>query len=141
MFVKSQTLRKIREGMQAGKAEYQACKEAGISQKTLWVWANRCPRIERYRKALHERLYNKRVDMVADANFKSALSGNVTAQMFFLMNRDPDRWKDKRAVPSLTATAAAGIAISPVKALNDKELDDLAQTIIARRTIRQGTSG
>jgi len=27
--------------------------------------------------------------------FKSAISGNVTAQIFWLKNRAPDRWRDR----------------------------------------------
>ena len=33
---------------------------------------------------------------VENALYKTALSGNVTAQMFWLQNRKPDRWRDMR---------------------------------------------
>ena len=92
LYIKSQVLRRIRESMQAGKQEYQACTEAGVSQKTLWVWAKRWPRIEHYRQALHLRCGSKRVELVIDANLKSALGGNVAAQCFFLKNKAG--WKD-----------------------------------------------
>ena len=36
------------------------------------------------------------IDKVENALFSAACSGNITAQIFFLKNRRPDAWKDKR---------------------------------------------
>ena len=33
---------------------------------------------------------------VTNALFESAVKGNVTAQIFYLKNRDPKRWRDRR---------------------------------------------
>lgn len=35
-------------------------------------------------------------ERVEDALFNTALAGNTTAQMFWLSNRDPERWTDRR---------------------------------------------
>ena len=35
---------------------------------------------------------------ITNALFESAKGGNVTAQIFFLKNRDPESWRDKQAV-------------------------------------------
>ena len=37
----------------------------------------------------------KSIDMVENALFKSAISGNVTAMIFYLKNRAPERYKDR----------------------------------------------
>ena len=34
--------------------------------------------------------------MVENALFKNAIEGNTTAQIFWLKNRRPDKWRDKR---------------------------------------------
>lgn len=35
-------------------------------------------------------------ELVEDALFSTAIAGNTTAQMFWLSNRDPERWMDRR---------------------------------------------
>lgn len=39
---------------------------------------------------------HKGVGVITNALFQSAKGGNVTAQIFYLKNRDPDKWRDKR---------------------------------------------
>lgn len=52
---------------------------------------------------------------VADALYKSALSGNVTAQIFFLCNRDPDSWhninKSEVSAAMLNKDGQTGVVI------------------------------
>jgi hypothetical protein len=36
------------------------------------------------------------INQVTNALFDSATGGNVTAQIFFLKNRQPDKWRDRR---------------------------------------------
>lgn len=58
------------------------------------------------------------VQMVTDALMESATSGNVTAQIFYLKNRDHENWKDRHDVQvggtvsiSDALTAARGRAL------------------------------
>ena len=39
---------------------------------------------------------SKGIATVTNALFQSAKGGNVTAQIFYLKNRQPDKWKDRR---------------------------------------------
>ena len=39
---------------------------------------------------------SKGIEQVANALFESAKAGNTTAQIFFLKNRDPEKWSDKQ---------------------------------------------
>lgn len=38
---------------------------------------------------------------VTSAQFRSATSGNVTAQIFYLKNRDPENWRDRHEISGL----------------------------------------
>lgn len=75
-----------------GLTEAQIAGNIGISAKTLLNWRKRSIPIF---------LALKKGKEVADfqienALFKSALDGNVTAQIFWLKNRRPDKWRDRQ---------------------------------------------
>lgn len=66
----------------------QISKKIGISNTTLKVWRNKYPAIEASIKKGAEV-----VDFaVEQALLKQALSGNITAQIFWLCNRRKDKW-------------------------------------------------
>ena len=74
-----------------GLTDEQIAHNCGISAKTLYEWKNAYGEI---RKAL------KKGKEVVDYEVENALleeckSGNVTAQIFWLKNRRPDKWRDK----------------------------------------------
>lgn len=75
-----------------GLTEAQIAGNMGISARTLLNWRKRSIPIF---------LALKKGKEVADfqienALFKSALDGNVTAQIFWLKNRRPDKWRDRQ---------------------------------------------
>lgn len=39
---------------------------------------------------------SKGIDVVTNALFQNAKGGNVTAQIFYLKNRQPKKWRDRR---------------------------------------------
>jgi hypothetical protein len=96
MYKKLEKLKELRLEMEGGKQEYHAAKTIGLTQKTLGVWAKANVWVDKYRKALKIRCSGRRVDMVVDANFKSACEGNVAAQCFFLKNKAG--WKDEALI-------------------------------------------
>lgn len=63
----------------------------GISVTTVYDWMNKNPKIA----AAIKKGRNKSIDMVENALFKSAINGNVTAMIFYLKNRAPERYKDR----------------------------------------------
>ena len=63
----------------------------GISVTTVYDWMNKNPEIA----AAIKKGRDKSIDMVENALFKSAISGNVTAMIFYLKNRAPERYKDR----------------------------------------------
>lgn len=75
-----------------GLTEVQIAGNMGISARTLLNWK---------KKSVPIFLALKRGKEVSDyqvenALFKSAVEGNVTAQIFWLKNRRPDKWRDKQ---------------------------------------------
>ena len=75
-----------------GLTEAQITGNMGISARTLLNWK---------KKSVPILLALKRGKEVSDyqvenALFKSAVEGNVTAQIFWLKNRRPDKWRDKQ---------------------------------------------
>ena len=63
----------------------------GISVTTVYDWMNKNPDIA----AAIKKGRDKSIDMVENALFKSAINGNVTAMIFYLKNRAPERYKDR----------------------------------------------
>ena len=63
----------------------------GISVTTVYDWMNKNPKIA----AAIKKGRDKSIDMVENALFKSAINGNVTAMIFYLKNRAPERYKDR----------------------------------------------
>ena len=63
----------------------------GIAVSTVYDWMNKNPEIA----AAIKKGRDKSIDMVENALFKSAINGNVTAMIFYLKNRAPERYKDR----------------------------------------------
>ena len=74
-----------------GLTDEQIAHNMGISVKTLWVWKNKYSKVCNALKKGKEVIDYK----VENALLNSALEGNTTAQIFWLKNRRPDKWRDK----------------------------------------------
>lgn len=75
----------------SGLTDEQIADNMGINVRTLYRW-------KKEEKLICQALKkNKEVAdyQVENALFGEALAGNVTAQIFWLKNRRPDRWRDK----------------------------------------------
>jgi hypothetical protein len=77
-----------------GLTEKQIATSIGCCQDTL---------IEKKKQysELSEAIKKGKMNGIADitnALYEKAMSGNVTAMIFFLKNRDPENWKDKQEI-------------------------------------------
>lgn len=74
-----------------GLTNEQIAHNMGVGLSTLKEYRNRYPAIETALKK------GKEVAdyMIENALFKSAMEGNTTAQIFWLKNRRPQKWRDK----------------------------------------------
>lgn len=85
-----------------GLTDEQIAHNIGISKSTLYEWKNK---FSDFSEAL------KRSKDVADyevenALFKKAKMGDTTAQIFWLKNRRPEKWRDKA---DMTVTPSNGV--------------------------------
>ena len=94
------------DGLKDGATITDACKAAGIERTIYYLWCVKEPEFAKKAEAAKD----SRIYRVEDALFKSALDGNVTAQIYFLQNRASDKWQDKRAV-DLNARGAINLII------------------------------
>ena len=108
MYKKSRILKRIRENLQSGGGLHNSCKAAGISFVTLWTWRNMHRRIDNY----INRILESRVQLVEDALYKNAISGNPTAQIFFLKNRGKN-WRDVKDIRGEGFNETKVIIINP----------------------------
>jgi len=67
----------------------ESCVAAGIGRQSYYEWMHRDAG---FNKASFE-AQNSRVAVVEDALMTTAIGGNITALIFWLCNRAPDRWK------------------------------------------------
>ena len=77
-----------------GLTDEQIAHNCGISTATLYNWKNKHIEIfEALKKGKEVVDYQ-----VENALLKKALVGDTTAQIFWLKNRRPDKWRDKQEV-------------------------------------------
>lgn len=86
--IRKKTIRAILESLMKGVSILKACDDAGTSTMSFWRWRQKYDVLD---KAV-ERIYESRIMIVEDSLFMKAVGGNVTAQIFFLCNRKPERW-------------------------------------------------
>lgn len=100
-----------------GLTDEQIAHNIGISRKTLADWKNKYGDISdtlKKGKAI--------VDYeVENALLKKALEGDTTAAIFWLKNRKPNEWRDKKETE-----LSGGVAVNPFTNLTEEELRKLA---------------
>ena len=115
-------LRSILTSLKSGVSIAQACKGAKVDVSSLWAWRKINPALD----ALMYDVIDSRVMLVEDAMFREAVNGNVTAGMYFLNNRVPTRWQDKRQTTfNNTNEANTYNVANPLAKAKDTELDDI----------------
>lgn len=87
----------------------QIAHNMGINKATLYDWKNKYPDISNALKKGKEV-----VDIqVENALLKNALSGNITAQIFWLKNRRPNKWREKREVEVNSDEKTVNVVVLP----------------------------
>lgn len=79
-----------------GLTDEQIAHNCNINRQTLYDWKKKYPDISDTLKKGKEVVDYQ----VENALLKSALDGNTTAQIFWLKNRKPDKWREKQQEPS-----------------------------------------
>jgi len=79
----------------------QIAKKVGIDRSTLYDWMTKDPNITDALKIGREHADFQ----VENALYKKALSGDTTAQIFWLKNRKPEQWREKKESEESTIVA------------------------------------
>lgn len=74
-----------------GLTDEQIASNVGIGVRTLYEWKEKYPQILQALKKGKEVVDYQ----VENALLNNALDGDTTAQIFWLKNRRPDKWRDK----------------------------------------------
>lgn len=86
-------LLKIEGWARDGLTDKQIAHNIGISHATLYEWKKQFPELSDTLKKSKDVVDR----MVENALFKNAIEGNTTAQIFWLKNRKPEKWREKPA--------------------------------------------
>ena len=102
----------LRSGMRRG----EAARRAGVCRLTVSKYAKAHPEF----LALEEQAEVDACDIVEDHMLKAIEKGNATLIMFWLQNRAPDRWMDRRVPVNVVQNAAP------------KDLEDLQKQLLKK---------
>lgn len=91
---KVKIVRALLKSLNNGATVTSACKAAGIAQSTYFLWMSKDKKFAK----MTERAISSRVHIVEDALFKTAVTGAVSAQKYFLNNRASNKWRDEQPV-------------------------------------------
>lgn len=91
-WITEEGLTRIKGWAMDGLTDEQIAQNMGVTRKTLYEWKDRFSDISDTLKETKD---------VADRNvenalYQAALAGNTTAMIFWLKNRKPDKWREKR---------------------------------------------
>lgn len=102
-----------------GLTDKQIAKNIGISEQTLNVWKKSYPSLSESLKKGKEVVDYE----VQNALYKNAIEGDTTAQIFWLKNRQPDKWRNKvetnQKEQNRLLKAQADGAVAKAKILSD----------------------
>jgi hypothetical protein len=93
-----------------GLTDEQLAEQCRISVSTLYAWKNSYPEISEALKRGKEVVDYQ----VEKALLQKALCGDVTAQIFWLKNRKPDKWRDKPEKVERSDDETGVVLLAPV---------------------------
>lgn len=110
----AEALEVLKGWARSGLTDEQIAENCGIAVRTLYEWKNRYPQIMQALKKgkawadteVENALFRRAIgyeydevtyeDGVETKRVRKRVGGDVTAQIFWLKNRRPDLWRDKR---------------------------------------------
>lgn len=105
-----------------GLTDEQIAKKMGVSRETFYKWKREYTDISDALKKGKEF-----VDFLVESSLlKAAMEGNTTAQIFWLKNRRPDKWRERPAESVSTRD-------NKIDAF-EKALDDIAPNVFSEGT-------
>jgi len=121
-------LRAVIKSIQQGSPISSACTAAGINTATFWRWRVKNEKLDR----LVNKIVDNRVQIVEDAVFNSAVTGDGRQQRYFLNNRSRDRWKNDSAIINNNVVTTV-VQQNRYEGKTKEELETLANSFYRRR--------
>ena len=109
-----------------GLTDEQISRNLGISKVTFYKYKSSCDELNELLKRSKEVVDYE----VENALYKSAMSGNVSAMIFWLKNRKPDCWKDRREHSELELMRKELELRERKLKLEEQKLEDLKSKIL-----------
>lgn len=88
-----------------------ACEAVNVSRGWFYKMKKQDPEFAKRVDEIEERV----TDTVVSALFRNAIDGNVTAQIFWLKNKRPDTWADRKEI------AHSGLLSNPLELSEEEE--------------------
>jgi hypothetical protein len=158
MYKKRLKIKPIIQSLRAGDNIYDACTKAKISYRGFKKWQDNNPRLFHLVEIAKDDSENKRIKKVEASLYKRALgykyrevtierdiknpkikiqkviikelAPDPTAALFFLMNRAPERWADKRAL--VNNYNVIKNTVNPLGKLADEDLNGIIDGFIRK---------
>ena len=83
-------LLRIRGWARDGYTDAELAREMGIARNTLFKWRKKFPKLDKTLKSSKE-IPDRKVE---ETLYDKALDGDITAIIFWLKNRNPERWRN-----------------------------------------------
>ena len=117
---------KVRELAGKGLLDYEIFQSLGIGRDTFYLWLREKPEFsDAYKKGKEDA-----TDLVENALFKSTqgfmadgkyIAPSQTAQIFWLKNKRPDKWSDKKEVEHSGEVKQTIINVKEIDGSEDEE--------------------
>ncbi|QGH73064.1 MAG: terminase small subunit [Siphoviridae sp. ctCJE6] len=107
MYKKRVVIKKVVQSLRDGNSIMVAVKNSGLrSVVTFWNWRKKSPRLDALIKAAEGLCEDRRNKYVEDKFFQRFQDSVATPTdfIFYLTNRMPSRWADKRALAHISPT-------------------------------------
>lgn len=91
-WISEEGLLRIQGWARDGLTDEDIAANMGIVKSTLYEWKKKYPNLSNALK-INKDVADRRVE---NALYEKALAGDTTAMIFWLKNRKPDAWRDKR---------------------------------------------
>ena len=118
-----------------------ACSEVGISRTTWYKYKDKWPEFE----ALYGEACKKSVDNVESSLYRQAIEGNITACIFYLTNRDPERWKHRNSLDieeiEITGEELRALTMEELRELSNGEISVKSAKILAASRSKESSKG
>lgn len=109
-----------------GLTDEQISRNLGISKVTFYKYKSSCDELNELLKRSKEVVDYE----VENALYKSAMNGNVSAMIFWLKNRKPSQWKDRREHSELELMRKELELRERKLKLEEQKLEDLKSKIL-----------